>query len=62
LDDPEAFAAAMYALTQQILCGEFAPGEVQKAYLWRFPRQNVIEEYMQVFGCCDTAQRKAKAV
>jgi glycosyltransferase involved in cell wall biosynthesis len=62
LDDPEAFAAAMHALARPMLNGAIAPEDIQKAYLRRFPRQNVIEEYMQVFGCCDTAQRKAQAV
>lgn len=62
LDDQEAFANAMHALARPILNGEIAPGDVQCAYKCRFPRPQVIEKYMQVFGLSDSTQRKAQAV
>ena len=62
LGNPEAFANAMHALARPILNGEMAPGDVQRAYRSRFPRRQVIERYMQVFGISHATQRKAQAV
>jgi len=53
LDDPSAFAAALRTTAKPVLEGDITPGDIQLAYQGRFPRQRVIEGYLQAFGCSD---------
>ena len=53
LNDPIAYATALKALAQPLLSGEVTPRDVQRAYEARFPRGKVIDEYLQMFGCCE---------
>jgi len=50
LDNPKAFATAMKALAEALLRGEITPQLVQEAYGRRFPRAQVIDEYMRIFS------------
>lgn len=62
LHDPEAFAAAIQAMTAPVLSGELTPEEVQWAYVNRFQRRQVIEGYLQVFGCPYSKQEETQRV
>lgn len=62
LDSPIAFATALKALAEPILKGEIAPTDVQRAYRNRFSRSQVIDAYMQVFGCLGATRMRKQAV
>jgi glycosyltransferase involved in cell wall biosynthesis len=59
LDEPDLFAGAMRTIGGRILEGKVTPADVQQAYLRRFDRAQVIDEYMRIFGCYENAQQKA---
>jgi glycosyltransferase involved in cell wall biosynthesis len=62
LGDPIAYATALKAVGQPLLTREVSPSDVQRAYEARFPRWRVIDEYLRMFGCCDSAQQRKQAV
>jgi glycosyltransferase involved in cell wall biosynthesis len=60
LNNPEVFASALKSVGAQALEGAISPADVQQAYLRRFDRLQVIEEYMRVFGCFEKSEREAR--
>lgn len=62
LDDPEAFAVALKAIGKPVLDGSITPADVQQAYQGRFPRQQVIEGYLQAFGCFGSIDQKDRSI
>jgi glycosyltransferase involved in cell wall biosynthesis len=62
LDNPAAFAGALKSLAVPVLRGEVAPADVQRAYKARFPRRQVIDDYMRIFGCAEPARGKVRAL
>ena len=62
LDDPAAFASALKEIAKPVLEGRITPADVQQAYQSRFPRQQVIEGYLRVFGCSDSIDRENQAI
>jgi len=62
LDDPAAFATALKALAGPVLKDEITPADVQRAYKERFPRRQVIDEYMRILGCSDSMQQGGQAI
>jgi glycosyltransferase involved in cell wall biosynthesis len=50
LDAPVDFAAAMKAVAEPVLKGELSPEIVQRAYRSRFPRHQVIDEYVRILA------------
>jgi len=48
LDSPPAFAAALKTLAEPVLKGAITPADVQGAYTIRFPRRQVINEYLRI--------------
>jgi len=62
LDDRSAFAASLMRVAKPILEGSISPTDVQQAYQRRFPRAQVIEEYLRAFGCSDSIDRENRAV
>jgi glycosyltransferase involved in cell wall biosynthesis len=47
---PTAFASALKALAGPVLNGEITPEKVQRAYQIRFPRCQIIKEYMRILS------------
>jgi glycosyltransferase involved in cell wall biosynthesis len=47
---PTTFASALKILAEPIVKGEITPADVQRAYKSRFPRCQIIGEYMRLFG------------
>jgi glycosyltransferase involved in cell wall biosynthesis len=62
LNDPAAFANAMKAKADPILNGQVTSAEIQTAYVSRFPRRQVIDKYLQVFGCLESTEQKVQTV
>ena len=50
LDNPAAFATAIKLLAEPLLKCETSPEDVQQAYRNRFPRHQVIDEYLRIFA------------
>ncbi len=58
LNEPDVFAGALRAIGGGVLEGKITPADVQQAYLRRFNRAQVIDGYMQVFGCHQAVQQE----
>jgi len=58
LDSPPAFAAALRTMAEAVLRGEITPAVVQGAYRVRFPRRQIIDEYLRILGCSDAIQKR----
>jgi hypothetical protein len=50
------------SLAAPVLRGEITPADVQRAYAIRFPRGQVIDDYLRIFGCFESSRREARAV
>jgi len=61
IDDSKAFAIALAAIAKPILDGKITPADVQQAYQSRFPREQVIQEYLRAFGCSDSSDQMNRA-
>jgi glycosyltransferase involved in cell wall biosynthesis len=62
LNNPAAFATALKTKAMPILNDQVTPAEIQTAYMSRFPRRQVIDEYLQVFGCLESAEQKVQTI
>jgi glycosyltransferase involved in cell wall biosynthesis len=62
LYNANAFAAALDALAAPILKGKITPTDVQQAYKSRFPRPQIIDQYMRILGCFDSTERRKQLV
>jgi glycosyltransferase involved in cell wall biosynthesis len=62
LDDPTVFATALKALAGPVLNGEITSMDVQRAYKLRFPRSEVIDEYIRILGCSGSTQKRKQVV
>ncbi|MGO9336309.1 MAG: glycosyltransferase [Terracidiphilus sp.] len=60
LNDLDAYACALRATGSWALEGKVSPADVQQAYMRRFDRAQVIDEYMSLFGCYERGSREAQ--
>jgi glycosyltransferase involved in cell wall biosynthesis len=58
--EPDIFAGALRAMGRRILEGKITPADVQQAYLRRFDRSQVIDEYMRIFDCDGLQRQEAR--
>lgn len=49
LADPDAYAAALCRLGEQVIAGALQPKQVQEVYLLRYPHKEVLDAYARLF-------------
>jgi glycosyltransferase involved in cell wall biosynthesis len=60
LSDPDLYAGAIKAMGRRVLEGKLSPAEVQQAYLRRFERAQIIDEYIRLFDCYEKGKRETQ--